>query len=173
MATTYTYGGSRQVILEFLAVASVDQTGTTKARVDSSRTFAAAGGADPDTSGYLKGALSVSGSGDILLAHATDPLQSFGDATYSPGFTVAGAKIKAIYLKNTAAAGNLTVARAAAAGCPIFDGAEDSVVLQPGDVFYREFAAGTAALTTGANDAVTLTASAGTVTADLWVVYGP
>lgn len=173
MATTYTYSGTRLLALHANVTATGDQQGTMEASVSTSRSFAPAGGDAPTVSGYLKGNLTVSGSGDIALAHASDPLGSYGDSGYSPGFTVAGTKIKAFLFRNTDATNNITVTRKAATGCPIFGAAGDAVTLGPGDVLYLEFAAGTAALTSGANDALTLAPGAGSPTAEILVAYGP
>lgn len=175
MALTVTYSGTMQLILDVLAAFSVDATGGQRGKVSRTITLSASGGTAPTVSGFLVGTLSVTGAQDILLAHATDPLQSAGDATYSSGFTVASTKIKAIWIRNTHATAALTVARGAANGCPIFDAAGDAVTLLGGGdgLLLLTFPAGTAALTTGSNDKLTLTPSTGTVTAEIMVIYGP
>lgn len=174
MAVTTAYSGNYSLSLLLQATLSGDKEGSERAGVSYTATFAAAGGTAPTLSGFLKGTVTLSSSsGDILLAHATDPFQSFGDSGYSEGFTVAGSKLKWLSLKNTDASNSITIARAASNGLPIFDTAGDSVTLAPGDVFTLYKPAGTAALTTGSNDALTVSRSGGTPTLEVVAGYGP
>lgn len=172
MATTATYsanldlGGSAQALL------GGDRSGTEVDKFREIIAWAAAGGSAPTISGFFKGVATVA-AGDWLLAHATDPLGTMGDATYSEGFVVAGSKLKLLMIKNLSTTDSITVARGAANGLPIFDAAGDSVTLAPGDIFLFYKKAGTAALTTGSNDKLTLTPSAGSPTCDVRAWYGP
>jgi hypothetical protein len=134
--------------------------------------FAAAGGTAPTLSGFLKGILTTA-AGDILLAHATDPFQSMGSAEYSPGFTVASSKLKLLVIRNTHASISFAVARKSTNGLPIFDAASDAVTVTAGGCFVYYNPAGTAALTTGSNDALTITPVSGNPTAVLSAFYGP
>lgn len=172
MATTYTYSGQLVTSLEGSVTFSGDATGTQKGSGGGSVAFAASGGTAPTTSGFLKGTLTISAPGDILLAHATDPFQGFGDAVYASGFTVAGSKLKSLLIRNTGSSGSVVIIRAAANGLPIFQAAGDGIELAAGDVFLWHKTAGTAALTTGTNDALTLTPT-GTATLEVTAVYGP
>lgn len=175
MAVATTMSGSLALSLLAQAAYGTDWGGTATAKVTDTVSFAASGGTDPTIAGFLKGTGSISGAVDMLLAHATDPLQGAGDATYSTGYAPSGVgKIKAIYLQNTTAAGggNLTVARGAANGAPIFDTAGDSITLPPGGIALLYFKTGTAVITTGSSDKVTVTPSTGTVTFTILVVYG-
>ena len=172
MATTNTLAGRLNFTAEGLVTFTTDHTGQRRATETATITFAATGGTAPTMSGFLGGDLSITGAQDILLAHATDPLQSTGDAAYSDGFTVASTKIKLFYMKNTHASASLTVARGAANGLIIFDAASDSITLGPGGFKMLYHPTGYAALTTGSNDKLTLTPSTGTVTADILVIYG-
>jgi hypothetical protein len=172
VATTNTYSGSLAITGQFAVAFTTDTLGGRLAKIAETISFAASGGTAPTVSGFVHGTLTVS-AGDILLAHATDPFQSMGDAAYSDGFTVASSKIKMVWIKNTDTTNNVTIARGAANGCPIFDAAGDSVTLAPGDEFLFYKKAGTAALTTGSNDKLTLTPSAGSPTLEMLVAYGP
>lgn len=177
MAGTATYSGTLKIEAALKAVLGGDWNGTQKnPTLADLITFAAAGGAAPTLAGWMYGTITfVDGVAvDALLAHATDPLQGCGDAGYSLGFTVAGSKLKYLYVKNTHATLSLTVARKATLGLPIFDAASDAVTLAPGDIFVLYKKAGTAALTTGSNDGLTLTPSAtGGLTATILAAYGP
>lgn len=174
MALTTAYSGSLQRIINFLNQFSGDRDGNESAAYRIQTNFAAAGGNAPTISGFLKGNLVVA-AGDILLAHATDPFQSMGDAAYSTGFAVAGSKLKYLYIEHTDTSGSntFTVTRKASVGLPIFDTAGDSVTLSPGDTFERLFKAGAGALTTGSNDALTLSVSGGSPGALIIAAYGP
>ena len=175
MAVATTMSGSLALSLLAQAAYGTDWGGSATAKQVDTITFAASGGTDPTLAGYLKGTGSISGAVDMLLAHATDPFQGAGDATYSTGYAPTGVgKIKAIYVQNTTAAGggNLTLARGAANGCPIFDTAGDSVTLPPGGIMLLYFKTGTAVLTTTSNDKLVATPSTGTVTFEMLVIYG-
>lgn len=174
MALTTAYSGSLQKVISFTNSFSGDRDGTEAAAYRIQTTFAAAGGTAPTISGFLKGNI-VAAAGDILLAHATDPFQAMGDAVYSTGFTVASSKLKYIYIEHTDTSGSntITIARKTSTGLPIFDTAGDSVTLSPGDYFERLMKAGTAALTTGSNDGLTISISGGTPGALIICAYGP
>ncbi len=173
MATTYSYSGSLLFTLLASVAFSGETTGTQQSKKQLTITFDPSGGDAPTISGFLSGSLSFSGSVDMLLADPTDPTQAAGTAAYSPGFTVAGSKIKAFYLRNTSTTASITIARGAANGVPIFDAASDAITIPAGGMIYIEYRAGTAALTTTSNDKLTRTSSSGTATADMVVIYGP
>lgn len=170
MANTYTYTGTLSLAAKLKNTFGGDQVGSVYAEIAKAATFKPSGG-DAVITGFVYGTLTVA-AGDLLLAHATDPLQGMGDAVYSTGFTVAGSKLKLLYIENTHASLSITVARGAANGLPIFDAAGDSVTLAPGDVLFIYKPAGTAALTTGSNDKLTLQPSSGSPTAKILVGYG-
>lgn len=175
MATTRTYSGALQFFPRFQMALSGDAAGgaETPPTLRLAQTWNDAGGDDPSLSGWLYGEITVS-AGDILLAHATDPFGSMGDAVYSDGLTVAGKKLKLLYLRNTDDANSVTVARKSSNGLPIFAAASDAIVLSPGSSFlYTDLGGDVAgALTTGSNDALTLTPSAGNPVLALLAVYG-
>lgn len=130
------------------------------------------GGAAPALSGWLFGTLAVS-SGNLLLAHATDPFGAMGDAQYSDGLTPAGKRLKLLYLRSDPAnSASVTVVRAASNGLPIFSAAGAGITLTPGGKLVWEDPTGIGPLTTGSNDALTLTPSAGTPAITLLAVYG-
>ena len=172
MALTTTLSGNATLQANFKSVFSVDRSGEETVGFSDLLTFAAAGGDAPTISGFFKGTATCA-AGDWLLAHATDPLQSMGDATYNQGFTVAGTKLKLLYIKNLDSTNSITIARGAAAGLPIFDAASDSITLAPGDIFIYYKKAGTAALTTTTNDKLTIAVSGGSPTATVIAAYGP
>lgn len=175
MAVTTAYSGSHVVQIRFTATLSGDKSGLETVKDDLSITWAAAGGTAPTLTGALYGPISVTGAQDILLAHATDPLQGTGDATYTEGGTPSAgvSKLKFLRVRNTHATATLAVARKAANGLPIFSAASDAIVIEPGGYWDWYAPAGSAALTTGSNDGLTLTPSAGTVTGFLMAAYGP
>ena len=174
MAVTSTYEGSLSLRLEALAKLAGDYDGLKRALVQINRTFAPAGGSAPTISGFLFGTATVTTTPtDVLLAHATDPLQGLGDATYPDGFTVAGAKLKGLWLRNNDTVDAVLVERAAANGLPVFDAAGDGISIPAGGEVWLYLPAGTAALSTGSNDALTLTAAAGTCSLEILAIYGP
>ena len=172
MAISTTYSGSLNLSGEALCQYGTDRTGAERDVISEAITFAASGGTAPTISGFFKGVATIA-AGDWLLAHASDPLQGMGDARYSEGFAVAGTKLKLLMVKNLDSTNSITIARGAANGLPIFDAAGDAVTLAPGDIFLFYKKAGTAALTTGSNDKLTLSASAGSPTCDVRAWYGP
>ena len=172
MASTIAYSGSLSITALLTAALSGEKTGSETARIAKSITFAATGGTAPTLSGWFIGT-GTAAAGNILLAHATDPLQGMGAETYSQGFTVAGTKLKILILENLDTTNSITFTRGAANGLPIFDAASDAITLAPGDVFVYFKKAGTAALTTGSNDKLTVSVSAGSPTFRILVGYGP
>jgi hypothetical protein len=171
MATSYSHSGSLTLKAFLKATASGDQTGSHTAEIDELLTFALSGG-DTTMIGFIKGATVTCAAGDWLLAHATDPFQSMGDAAYSPGFTVAGSKLKLIIIINTDAANSITVARKASTGLPIFNADGDAITIGPGGFECRYIPGGTAALSTGVNDALAISVSAGSPTCTVLLGYG-
>lgn len=139
--------------------------------------YAAAGGTAPTVSGWVRGTLLVEAADDWLMAHASDPFQDHGDAEYSPDFTVAGSKLKTLVVYNDPNAdspGDVTVARAASNGLPIFAAAGDAITLPPGGFLIWHNPDGTAALTTTSNDALTVTPEASTdPELEVFAIYGP
>lgn len=171
MATTRAYSGTWRSSLLLQILATIDASGGEAVNKQDSVTFAASGGTAPTITGWLNGALSVTGAITLLLAHATDPLQGAGDATYSPGFTVAGSKPKLLRIVNTHASASLVVSRPVN-GFPFPDAQGDAITIPAGGKIMMEWPAGLATLSTGSNDALTLTPSTGTVTGEITVVYG-
>jgi hypothetical protein len=174
MATSTVYSGRLAVDLLLQAVLSGDKAGVEKTPDDLglSVRFGAAGGDAPTLSGFLHGEGSISGATTLLLAHASDPFQGAGDASYSEGFTVAGSKLKVLALINTGSV-NLTVARAASNGLPILDANGDALTLDPGGMLLLYRPAGTVALATGTSDGLTITPASGTGNFQLAAGYGP
>ena len=174
MATTVTYSGRTLLEISLRAAYSGERSGGEEAEDKVSVTFAAAGGTAPTLSGFVEGVITATTTPtNILVAHASDPFQGLGSAEYSRGFAPASAKLKLIYFRNTDDTDSVTIARAAANGLPIFDAAGDAITLAPGEVFLLYRKAGTAALTTGSNDALALTASANTPEVFCILGYGP
>lgn len=173
MAASYTVTGSLQISMQANASGSGDVAGTLQCSESDAFTFASAGGTAPTISGWVNGELSLSSATDLLVAHATDPFQGAGDASYfPPGFSVASSKLKAIRIKNTHASASCDVQMGASNGLPIFKAASDGLTLAPGDEFVLFIKAGTAALTTTSNDKLTLTPSA-SCTLEVTLIYGP
>ena len=172
MAVTTTYSGTVQLAINFNCAFSGDRDGSEAAAYRLLTTFAASGGTAPTISGFLKGTITAA-AGDILLAHATDPLQSMGDAGYSEGFTVASTKLKFLYIENLDTTNTITISRGTTNGLPIFNAADDAITLAAGDFFCYYKKAGTAALTTGSNDKLTIAVGGGSPTATIIAAYGP
>lgn len=171
MSTSYAYDGHIDIDILLRTLLTGDVAGNLGSKQRDNLLLRATGGAASIT-GYVYGDITVS-AGDILLAHATDPFQAMGASSYSPGFTVAGSKLKLIYVKNTSpTALSFSLARKSTNGLPIFDAASDAVTLAQDDIFFRFIPAGTAALTTGSNDGLTLTPVSGSPTARVIVAYG-
>lgn len=174
MAIVTSYSGSLTLALQLLCAYSGERTGSEQADDRVSVQFDPAGGDAPTLSGFLEGVAAVTNTPtDLLLAHATDPLQGLGSARYSEGFSVASSKIKVIHFRNEDATNSVIIARAAANGLPLFEDDEDALRLGPGDFLTLTRKAGLAALTTGGNDALTVVTSAGTASLRLIVGYGP
>lgn len=172
MSTAYAVTGNSVLSQSAQGVASGDSTGGPQLSETTNISFAATGGTAPTMDGWLNGNL-VAAAGDILLAHATDPLGAMGDSTYSPpGYAVAGKKIKEIRFKNNDSTQSVTIISKASVGAPIFAALGDGIVLLPGASYYMNWPAGTAAMTTGANDALTLAVTGGTPDVEITVRYG-
>lgn len=171
MAVTPTFSGTHVSYPSFRIAKSGDKGGADTYDEQVSVTWAVTGGTAPTGEGVLNGSLSVTGAQDILLAHATDPLQACGDSTYSEGFAPAGKKLKYLRIRNTHATASLKVERGTN-GLPVFDATGDSITIPAGGYVEWYFPAGTAALTTGSNDKLTLTPSTGTMTGEIIAVYG-
>lgn len=172
MATTYTVTAQQRTQDTATVTASGDASGGVTYPISDTQQWNASGGDAPTLSGILSGQFTAA-AGDLLLAHATDPLQGMGDASYSPGFTVAGSKLKRIRIKNTDGTNMVTVKRGAANGLPILDTAGAGVPIGPGDTFDLTIKAGMAALSTGSNDKLTVSVSGGSPVCDIEVWYGP
>ena len=172
MALTTTLSGNATLQANFKSVFSVDRSGEETVGFSDLLTFAAAGGDAPTISGFFKGTATCA-AGDWLLAHATDPLQSMGDAGYSEGFTVASTKLKFLYIENLDTTNTITISRGTTNGLPIFNAADDAITLAAGDFFCYYKKAGTAALTTGSNDKLTIAVGGGSPTATIIAAYGP
>jgi hypothetical protein len=172
MATTATYSGALSLGVTVTAALGGDRSGTSVDTAGLSAALAPTGGTAPTISGSFKGTATCA-AGDWLLAHASDPLGTMGDATYSTGFTVASSKLKVLMVVNLDSTNSITIARGTTNGLPIFNAADDAITLAPGDCFFYYKQAGTAALTTGSNDKLTISVSGGSPTATVMAVYGP
>jgi hypothetical protein len=172
MATTRAYSGKLTTSARFSALLSGDRTGSEVAEQSNNITFDPAGGDAPTISGFLSGEATCA-AGDWLLAHATDPLQGMGASVYSGDFTVAGTKLKYLEIRNEDATNSITISRKTTNGLPIFNAADDAITLAPGDILIIHKKAGTAALSTGSNDALTVAVSGGSPVAQIIAAYGP
>lgn len=177
MAVTYELSGQHSLTAFFQATASGDRTGAEKVSLSQSITFNDAGGSEPDLQVFLNGTGTVSNGSPItiLLAAASDPLAGSGDAGYyPPDQTGASKKLKYIRIRNTTAAGGGTLQVEGATGnvCPVFDAAGDSITIRPQGHFELYQYDGLAAMTSLANDGLTLTSSSGAVTYSITVAYG-
>lgn len=169
---SYSYGGSMDLRVQAQQILSGNYENGPVARDSLLRTWAAAGGTAPTISGFLRSSVTVA-AGNWLLAHATDPFQSMGADTYPSGFDPAGTKLKLLLIRNTDSTQTVTVAQAASNGLPIFAAAGDGVPIPPGGCYLWYSPAGTAALTTGSNDALTLSVSGGSPVVEVTAFYGP
>jgi hypothetical protein len=176
MAVTRTFAGTLLIDPDFRQVLSGDaRGGPSLEELKFLQTWDNDGGDDPHLSGWLYGTLSVGASGDIELANASDPFGSFGDAVHSDGLTVAGKKLKLLYLRaDSANTQNVTVTRKATVGLPVLNADGDQFTLTPGGLFLWVDPAGDkiGALTNDANDVLTLAPVSGTQTLYLLAVYG-
>lgn len=169
----YTYSGSFSMGMEVLVTADGSPiSGNMQLSKLFAGILAATGGTAPTVSGFMAGTFTAA-SGDILLAHATDPLGTMGSEVYSAGFTVAGSKLKLLAIRNNDSTNTVTIARAASNGLPIFAAASDGTTLDAGGFFLWHNKAGTAALTTGSNDALTIAVGGGAPVCDIVAIYGP
>lgn len=169
----YTYSGDLSISMNVTVTASGDPIiGNMRLQELFSAVLAASGGTAPTVSGFLAGTFTAA-AGDLLLAHATDPLGSMGSETYSAGFNPASSKLKVLAIRNNDATNTVTIARAAANGLPIFSAANDAISIDAGGFFFLHLKAGTAALTTGSNDALTVSVGGGTPSCDIVAIYGP
>lgn len=173
MANTGTVAGSVGITASLAEVLAGDQSGQIKSAMSATLRFAAAASL-PDiaqASGFLYGK-PVCAAGDWLLAHLTDPFNAMGDAVYPGGFSPAAKKIKAIIIRNLDATNSITIARGTLLGLPIFSAADDAITIPAGGLFVLTLPAGSAAITTGVNDKLTIAVGGGTPQAEVLVVYG-
>lgn len=171
MSITTTLSGTLSLTAALRSTLSGDLSGYEAAALSEALTFAAAGGDAPTISGFFQGT-AVGAAGDWLLAHASDPLQGMGNARYNSEFTVAGTKLKLLFVKNNDSSNSVTISRGTN-GLPIFDASGDSITLAPGDFFLFYKKAGTGVLTTGSNDKLTIAVSGGTPNLAVLAAYGP
>jgi hypothetical protein len=96
-----------------------------------------------------------------------------GDATYPAGFAPSGThKIKMLFIRNNDATNTVTLSRGTTNGLPIFNAADDAITLAAHDFFLYYKEAGTAILTSGSNDKLTVAIGGGTPSCDILVIYG-
>jgi hypothetical protein len=170
MATTYAVSGVLNLTLNIKVTASGDQTGTTNLDISELLRFAPSG-ADAVITGGWKGT-AVCAAGDWLMAHASDPLGSMGTAAYSPGFTPASSKLKLLVVINEDGTNSITIARKTTNGLNIFPTADHSITVAANGIFVWYSPAGSAALTTGSTDGLTIAVSGGTPSATVLAGYG-
>jgi hypothetical protein len=175
MAVTGSPSGKTTLNIELANAFSGDRGGDEKTNEALQTITWVASGGTPTISGWVKGTITAA-AGDWLMAHATDPFGTMGDATYctggapSPGVS----KLKMLYVRNTHATESITVAQGAASGLPgIFAAAGDGVIVQPGGIFLWYDPDGTAALTTTSNDKLTISVSSGSPSGVVIAAYGP
>jgi hypothetical protein len=173
MAVTNVVSGSLSLALTLRRVASGDESGTVLSQISETRNFGATASL-PETieaDGYLYGTV-VAAAGDWLLAHASDPFQGMGDATYSGGFAPAGKKVKAICIVNNDTANSVTLTPKTGNPFLLLGAAGDLITIQPGGVFLLTIPEGSAALTTTTNDGITVAVEGGTPSLEVLIAYG-
>lgn len=174
MAVTRSYSGSLRVEPFFQQTTSGDSgAGPTTPNLKWLQTWYDDGSTDPNLSGWLYGALTIGAGGDILLAAASDPLGSFGDALHSDGLTASGKKLKLLYLRNTHATASFKLVQKNTNGLLLFDKVT-GVTLTAGGVYLWEDPGGDllGALTTGASDGLTVSLPGAASTGILLAVFG-
>jgi hypothetical protein len=170
MSTTATLTARISLAMSAVATLSGDKTGTEN--FEELITLIAGRGDCPALSGALSGDFSIAAATDFLLADPSDPFAGGGNATYTDGFDPAGDKLFALLIVNNDADESLKIERGAANGLPVFDAAGEGLNIGPDGAFFHWYdPAGTAALTSGTNDKLTLTPSANTVTGRLVAFY--
>lgn len=177
MATTIDQSGSFALAISIMNQFSGDTTGARVGQMSVSTGFDcdAALPTMIGATGFVAAAEVTCAAGDWWLASTTDPFQGMGDAVVDDGATPVGKKLKvlAVYSDpdNT---GNITIARAAANGCPVFAAANDAYVITPGGLFLFYDPNGTVVtnLQRGTNDILTISVSAGAPVAQVLMIFG-
>lgn len=167
MASAYAVSGSLSLAISLSALGSGDVAGALGITESDLLSIASTEGA-----GWVNGVF-VAAAGDLSLAHASDPLGSMGDAAYfPPGFVVAGKRIRAIRIRNNDLTNTVTVISKASTGAPIFLALGDGVTLQKnGGEICLVFPDGTATITAGVNDLITVSVGGGTPNCEITVIY--
>ncbi len=175
-ADTYTLGGQLDLTASFSASASGDSTGNLSAALAQSLTWDVDGGTAPTVSGWVHGSNVAAAAGNWLLANS-DPFQSQGDAGFQPpGFSISNThKVKLLIVVNNDTANNVTIVNGSANGTTLFDGTNThGQKIEPGGIYlhYDPTGALSGALTSGSNDKLTLSVSAGAPPLEVLIGYG-
>lgn len=177
MAQTNTYSGALTILAQGKNTLGGDTSGEQKGTVNKSITFSASGGSAPTISGFFSATATLNGSAaNLLLAHATNPFTNLnaGTVTYSDGFTVASSKLKLLIFENLDNSIAITIGTPSANRFELIQANSQSLrALAAGDIFMFYMKAGSAALTTGSNDAIALTPASGSPTLQVSAFYGP
>ncbi len=175
-ATTYSLSGQMDFNASFAASASGDATGSiASALTGISVPWDVDGGTVPTVSAWVHGTV-VAAAGNWLIANS-DPFQGMGDAAFQPpGFTVSNThKVKLLVIINNDTTNYVTIVNGAAAGTTLFGGtANTGIIVEPGgfNAFYDPTGALSGALTTGTNDKMTVSVSAGAPSLEVLIGYG-
>ncbi len=165
MATTVTPAGAISASISLSNLLAGDQSGAPTIGASVSRTMKVSAAApEIEVGGGWYGIATATTVTSISLAHATDPLQGLGDAAPAQGYSMTGRKLCALYMENLSSTITVDVKVPAANGLVSLGWAASGwvCVLQPYGFFCMSFPAGSATLTAGTNDLITLTTSSST-----------
>lgn len=174
MANTYVPSGQIQISPSFMNTVTGDETGALRPDISAYTLAFGATASLPATaqiSGYLSGN-PICAAGDWLLAHASDPFQGMGDATYSAGLVLASKKVKMLIVYNQDLTNSISLEPKTGNPLLFLAAAADKVTIQPGGILVLTIPTGTAALVALTNDGITVSVSGGTPQAEVLVVYG-
>lgn len=172
MANTNTLSGNTSLTIEGTNTISGDTSGSRKASVSKTLTWAASGGTAPTITGFFKGTATCA-AGNWTFS-AADPLGSMGDAAWSDGYTPTAGKIKLLYVENTDSTNTITITRGATTTGDAFShilAAGDGLFLAAGDfvALYKKAGGPTV---TASNDILTIAVGAGSPTATVLCLSG-
>lgn len=176
-ATTFSGAVSGQVIGVNTLAGNESGNSTFKAGFTHSL---ATGAAAPDIisgGGYQGTFTCPTTGGTLVLANSTNICSTGATGTIAPaqGYVITGAKkLRCLYLENTDAMNTVTVTIPASNGLAglTWGASATIVVLQPGGSVVYTFPNGSSTLTTGTNDAIVCTSSAGTPTVRIAATFG-
>lgn len=173
MATSITPSGSLSFTALLQHAFSGDDSGFREARLSYSKRLSdtAALPGTLDFTYYLCGKSVVCAAGDWLLCNA-DPFGSMDDAQHPDGYSANTRKLVALIVHNTDEANDITIKRGATNGLPIFDTAGAGQKIKPGGIYIWIDPTGTEiTLSSGVNDKITVSVSAGSPVAEVYAVF--